>query len=799
MSDKEFNLLPFDIVSPVKDRKKRFGEKRSVGTATIEKSERVLIPCKLKSTVYDNGTFKILSVRMNGASTTAVPECVPDDWLRHNFVVSLRLDSPMEFISLSSYIFSGMVVEHEQYGLQFSSDFAFEDEPSDLEMMSTYLSTLPNIGPERAGIILREFDVKELPGIFEHEPERLLEIPGINERRLPAIIEKWEKDRNLRRIYYWLSEHKVPVEYGMKILKEFGDKAIEILEQNPYKLAGIRGIGFPRADSIAHRILPQVPRGMRLKACGEHILRDAGFEGHLCLPYPEFKDRLCKQLAEFKISQEDADAVPDVALSEFVVVRNGTSNVSLIYDPKTYAAERDIAFRLVEISSYESPYICEEDDLEHAEDEYERNVGRRIVLDDCQREAVKSAFNHKLTVITGGGGTGKSTICRCIRAIAQKNGQDVVFMAPTGQAAKVLEQKTGYPASTIHRALGLTPDGVRELQDIRADIVVIDEFSMVGIDTLPYLLAAIVSCRYTNIVVVGDPQQLPSVASGNFLADLIASGIASVQKLEHIHRHSDKSYIARIANTISSGEVPDLPTDAEDFMWVTFGDLEDAADKAASIVNKYLAAGRMNDVQALSPMYRSPAGVDAICRNIQQMTSSGDVFEYKNKSFYVGDRVMQLVNNYDKEVFNGTIGNVVRFGFEVVRPDVENVERQFVVVDYDGESKMYIGDEIDEIRVCWCSTVHKFQGSQSPIIIFVMTEANMRMMTRELVYTALTRASEKVYFIGSFNMLCLAARRSEIKKRYSSTANLIRWKLEGLPSDITVLNTDKIPKNSISR
>ena len=765
------------------------------GPASItELSERITIPCRIGSIRYQNDTFKILSVRTNAASSTEVPECVPDQWLSHNFVVAVKLSSPVEIAPLCHYIFSGVIVEHENYGLQFSADFVFEDEPSDSEMMLSYLSTLPNIGKERGQQILQKFGLSELTEVFEDDPDRLLEINGITVKRLPPILEKWRKDRTLRSIYYWLSEHKVPVEYGTKILAEFGEKSISTLEKNPYMLTRIRGISFPRADSIAHRILKEVPREMRIRACGEYILKETGFEGHLCLPYPMFKERLCKQLSEFKLTQEDADAVPQVALKDFVILRNNSSGESLVYDPRTYAAERSIAFKLVKMASFESPYECTDEDIEYAEKEYERNVGLKIVLDECQREAVKSAFTNKITVITGGGGTGKSTICRCIRAIAQKRGQSLAFMAPTGQAAKVLSQKTSHPAATIHRALGLTPDGVRELKYVEADILVVDEFSMVGIDTLPYLLYAIQSCRHTNLVVVGDPQQLPSVASGNFLADLIASDIASVQMLKHIHRHSKKSYIARIANTISNGGVPDIPKDAEDFVWIDFGDLDDAANKAAAVVNKYLNQDRIQDVQALSPMYRSPAGVDAICANIQCMTSSGEKFEYKNKTFYKGDRVMQLVNNYDKDIFNGTIGIVDKFGFDVVRPEIENVERHYVVVDFDGETRMYVGDEIDQLRVCWCSTVHKFQGSQMPVIVFIMTEANSRMMTRELVYTAITRASEKVYVVGSFNMLCLAARTSEIRKRYTSTANLIRWKIEGLPDDITVLNVKKAPK-----
>jgi len=781
----KFDLMP---ISPVGKKK----NKKSAGPAAVsEVSERVVIPCKIKSSIFEKDTFKILNVKLNSASSTSIPDCVPDEWLKNSFVVSIRLDHPMQFTKLCSYVFSGTIVNHENYGLQFSSDFVFEDEPSDSEMMFNYLVTLPDIGPERARAILSEFDISELSSVFEDDSDQLLRINGITKKRIGAIVDKWEKDRNLRRIYCWLSDHRVPVEYGMKILKEFGEKSIDILEDNPYMLSRIRGIGFPRVDSIAHRILDEVPREMRVRACGEYILKESGLEGHLCLPYDNFKKRLCDQLAEFKLTQEDADAVPQVTLNNFVVLRNNTTGDSLVYDPKTYGAERGIAFAFVEMSNYKSPYECGDEDLEYAEYEYEDTIGDKIILDDCQREAVKSAFNNKITVITGGGGTGKSTICRCIRSIAQNNGQSVVFMAPTGQAAKVLGQKTSHPASTIHRALGLTPDGVRELKEISADILVIDEFSMVGIDTLPYLMGAIRSYQYTNIVMVGDPQQLPSVASGNFLADLIASGIASVQTLVHIHRHSEKSYIAKIANTISSGEVPDIPPDAEDFVWVPFDDLENAAEKASAIVNKYLSKGRIEDVQALAPMYRSPAGVDAVCNNVQQMVATGEKFEYKNKTFYVGDRVMQLVNNYDKDVFNGTIGIVAEFGFAVVRPEVENIERQYLKVDYDGDTKLYVADEIDELRVCWCSTVHKFQGSQMPVVVFIMTEANVRMMTRELVYTAITRASEKVYIVGSYNMLCLAARQSEIRKRYTSTANLIRWKIDGLPGDITVLNANK--------
>jgi exodeoxyribonuclease V alpha subunit len=377
-----------------------------------------------------------------------------------------------------------------------------------------------------------------------------------------------------------------------------------------------------------------------------------------------------------------------------------------------------------------------------------------------------------VSIITGGGGTGKSTICRCICYLANKAGKSVRLMSPTGKAAQVLSNKTGQHASTIHRSLGLTPDQLVPKNPISEDIIVVDEVSMVGLDTMYAIMYAMSHNVFGNIVFVGDPNQLPSVSPGNFLTDIMISGLANVVKLDVIHRQDDNSFIPLIAQQLSIGKKIDIPDHATDIEWHEASS-SGFADTMKGAVNDYLDAGNdINDLQVLAPMYRGECGVDKVNSSIQEFMAkrSGkpQCLELGFNKFYVGDRVIQLTNDYDRDVFNGDIGTIVDLGRMTVDRKVDDREQPYIVVDFYGRTIMYAGEGIEQLRLAWCITVHKYQGSQIKNCFFVMSNEAQRMFSKELVYTAFTRAEDRLDVYGYSGMLQLAPTRSVVKKRYTN-------------------------------
>jgi exodeoxyribonuclease V alpha subunit len=400
-----------------------------------------------------------------------------------------------------------------------------------------------------------------------------------------------------------------------------------------------------------------------------------------------------------------------------------------------------------------------------------------FILDESQKKAIKSCFENKITVITGAAGSGKSTICKCIFNIAQKMGLTVKMMSPTGKAAQVLSEKTGCAASTIHRALGMTPEDNEPKQKITSDILLIDEISMCGLDTMYALMAALENNIYGNIVFVGDKNQLPSVSPGNFLSDIIHSGCANVVTLDKIHRQSESSYISLLANEICKGKVADVPENATDIFWHELN-VDRFYEDLNNFIDDYLSDGeKMDDLQVISPMKKGICGVYKINDVIQEKMANINGMKHTllQKGFskmYVGDRVIQLENNYDKMIFNGDMGKIVDLGEKILDPTVSDKRERYVVVDFYGEEKGYVGNEIDQLQLAWAITVHKFQGSQSKNIVFVMASEAQVMMSKELVYTAFTRASEQLDIFGHKNMLRIAPMKSIVKERYTNFQKL---------------------------
>jgi exodeoxyribonuclease V alpha subunit len=742
--------------------------------------DKVLLPCVVVKKRFSSANFSVLSVIFDTASSamSGNTHTLPHEWFngKEQFTVQVSTDFEIKIEENMSYVFSGLYQEHVRYGPQFKSDYFFPDIPSDEKAMLRYLDMMPNIGPVRASMIVDRFGISRVEDIIENEPMLLSEISGITEERATKISEEWKMGKALRDVFLWLCNHDVPTSHASKIVDKYKDRTIEVLNDNPYVLTSVKGMGFKTVDALAHRIFDSVPGDMRVLHGTLYSLGEALSDGHLCVPAENLSKVVKHHLDEFK-PQENFDDLFQQALRSYLVLAR-TSGRVFVYLPWVFKGEATVSKIIASMASYESRYEASDEDIDMAEEELLSYLDREISLDELQSEAVMSAFNNKITVISGGGGTGKSTICRCIRTICMRKGLTVSFLTPTGAAAKVISEKTSADGMTIHRALGMIPgSGPNPDCQITSNILVVDEFSMVGIDTLPHLLGAISDIAVTNIVFVGDPQQLPSVSAGNFLSDIIATcdDVANVVILDRIHRQSETSYIPVVADDMSNGIYRGIPEDATDVSMVEVSNEMEAMTSIMGMVSEYARShGSVDGLQVLSPMYKGMAGVESLCSGIQVMIHDDDstTMAHKNSVFYIGDRVMHMVNNYEKDVYNGNIGTVVDMGSKLITPE-DLHERKFLVVEYDGRQILYVDKEIDEVRVCWCCTIHKYQGSQIDNVILAVTKSNYRMMSRELIYTGVTRAAEKLTLVGSEAMLRRASEISIIKRRFTNTTKMI--------------------------
>lgn len=403
---------------------------------------------------------------------------------------------------------------------------------------------------------------------------------------------------------------------------------------------------------------------------------------------------------------------------------------------------------------------------------------KKIILDEKQKEAIKSVFENNITIITGSAGTGKSLICNYICEIAKRLNLTVRLMSPTGKAAQVLSEKTGRNARTIHRSLKLLPGAFLPGEEIKEDIVIIDEISMCGIDTIYPTFVAIENSPKTKLVFVGDKNQLPSVSPGNFLTDIMKSGCVKIIALDKIHRQDENSFISIVAKDISNGIVTSIPQEASDIKWHNI-DSENFEKDLLKHIDSYLVKNSMNDLQIISPMKKGTCGVFSINRIIQEKMASvnntkSSLFQTGYSKYYIGDRVIQMENNYEKDIFNGDIGYIVALGEGIIDPSVKDKKERFIKVRFENKDVYYEASNFEELSLAWCITVHKYQGSSSKNIIMIMASEAQVMMSKELIYTGMTRASKHLDIFGNIGMLNLAPTRSTVKKRYTNVQKLIK-------------------------
>jgi exodeoxyribonuclease V alpha subunit len=606
--------------------------------------------------------------------------------------------------------------------------------------------------------------------VIEKTPERLREVDGIGQVRLKRITAGWADQKAIREIMVFLQSHGIGTSRSVRIFKTYGADAIPLVKENPYRLArDIRGIGFKTADQLAQRLGIPKESMLRARAGISYALMEAVADGH-CALSEENLLTLAEELLEIGRGTLAEALALEAAEGGVVVDRIG--DTTCVFLPHLRKAEDVVAsvIRRLQVGTPPWPPI----DPAKALPWVEAQLG--VALAQGQREAVRLALSAKVLVITGGPGVGKTTIIRSILHILKAKGVTPLLAAPTGRAAKRLGESTGLEAKTIHRLLEFDPKegGFLRGNDLPldCDLLVLDEASMVDVPLMAAVLKALP--QQAALLVVGDVDQLPSVGPGQVLADLIGCGVVPVARLTEIFRQAAASRIIVNAHRVNRGAMPELaaPTSAlSDFIFVEAADPEDAAAKVVKVVSERIPArfgfNAIRDVQVLCPMNRGGAGARSLNLDLQTALNpqrqDQPVVERFGFTYRVGDKVMQIQNDYEKDAFNGDIGFVAAI-------DTDEAE---VLIDFDGRQIIYEFGELDEVVLAYATTIHKSQGSEYPAVVIPVLTQHYPMLQRNLLYTGITRGARLVVLIGQKSAVGIAVRGIRERRRWSKLRDLL--------------------------
>ena len=666
----------------------------------------------------------------------------------------------------------GEWANHPKFGEQFKVVYYKSLVPASVAGVEKYLGSglIKGIGPVMAKRIVKKFE-KETLDIIEQEVEKLTEVDGIGRKRIEMIKKAWADQKEIRQVMIFLQSHGVSSAYATKIFKTYGNESIEVVQENPYRLAtDIFGIGFLTADRIAEKLGFAKDSELRAEAGILYVLHQLADEGHVYYPFQPLVNK-CQEILE--VDQEILSrALTSLNAEKKIVIddlqeKESKADYQAVYLAKFHLSETNIAARLKALIN--SPKSIRPIDPDKALKWVQKQLD--ITLASKQIDAVRRAVTDKVLVITGGPGTGKTTIVNAILKIFVKSGVKLLLAAPTGRAAKRMSEATGYEAKTIHRLLeySIQKGGFQKNDQtpLRCDLLIVDEASMIDTILMHHLLKAIPP--RATFILVGDVNQLPSVGAGNVLHDIIASGAVPVMELNEIFRQARESLIIVNAHKINQGLMPAFKPSGQklaDFYFIEHEEPEKVLGIILELVKeripKRFGFDPIDDIQVLTPMHKGMVGAGNLNLELQNALNPGpDSLSRGGKNFRINDKVMQVQNDYEKEVFNGDLGRIVRI----------NLEAQEVTIDFDGKKVPYDYPDLDEVVLAYAISIHKSQGSEYPAVVIPILTQHYVLLQRNLIYTAVTRGKKLVVMVGSKRALAIGIGNDKTRKRYTYLRN----------------------------
>ena len=721
------------------------------------------------------GTVKSIIFR-NAENGYSVIEITDDNGDEHTVVGSLPLVTVGERAE-----FTGEWTEHPTYGPQLKAKSSQTIAPATLGALINYLGSglIKGVGEATARDIVSTFGMETL-NVLEKEPERLREVPGIGRIKASKIALSFAMQKGMRDVMLSLQEFGITVAQSMKLYNTYGDLCIAKLKENPYRLIDdIEGIGFITADKLAVKAGFEPDSPFRIKAGLKYTLQWARQEGHTFLPRERLISVACQLL---QADELPAEKMLDELIISGDVLYKLIDNVDSVFLPGMYSAESECARRIMSVASRDSMQLML--GLNAQINALEKEL--KIPLAPQQRKAVETALKSGAMVITGGPGTGKTTILKFIIRLLERMGLDYQLCAPTGRAAKRMSEATGTEARTIHRMLGYGASGDKFLYDednpLLTDAIIVDEMSMVDVLLMRALLRATPSG--THLIMVGDADQLPPVGPGNVLRDIIASGVVPVIRLTDIFRQAERGMIVENAHRINNGKQPDLYAGSDDFCFEEISGAEQIIRRVIALnsgkTNKLSTNEPIKDVQVLVPMKKGALGAINLNTRLQAALNPPSPAKKERKQGEItlreGDKVMQTKNDYKipwkrtktgeegTGIFNGDLGTVER---------IDLSEQEVTVLFDDERAAAYDYSMLDELSLAYAATVHKSQGSEYPVVIMPLAGGAPQLMTRNLLYTAVTRAREQVYILGSSKCVYDMVNNNQIRRRYSALKCLL--------------------------
>jgi exodeoxyribonuclease V alpha subunit len=674
--------------------------------------------------------------------------------------------------------FTGHWIDDAKYGKQFRAETFTPSQPNSLDGIRRYLSSgiVKGIGEATADKIVKHFG-KETLNVLNADPTRLNEVHSLKPGLADKLVKAWNENAGIRQTMIFLQEYGVTSKMAKRIYDYYGTTTIDTVKRNPYLLADdVFGIGFMRADQLAQAMGFAHDSVERIRAGLNYTLNQLASEGHTCVPRGLLLDSAQTLLKlDASVSPRIEEALQmQLMRGDLIEDRIPVKGVETVvtYLPNYHHAENTAAKRLRQMAKSTSKIQTKNKKTDWAKLLKKLGKDDKVGLTEQQQSAVIAALSSKINVLTGGPGTGKTTTLKMVLAALEEGDFNVVLASPTGRAAKRLGEATGHTASTIHRLLGYGGEGFTLDEDspVDADMVIVDEASMLDIQLLHALLKAIKP--ETHLMLVGDIDQLPSVGAGNVLRDVIDSGIAHVTRLEVIFRQDEGSHITLNAHRINAGDLPYMDNRASDFYFFGSDDPLTAADLVVDIVLNRLPRkfdiDPLEQVQVIAPMYRGPAGVDNLNTALQAALNGNPKMAQKkfgDKTFRVGDKVMQMRNNYEKDVYNGDIGRISGIDFEDSSMEVV-VDGRYVTYEFT--------EAMEELVLAYCISTHKSQGSEYPIVVMPVMTQHYMMLQRNLLYTAITRAKQAVVLVGDRKAVAMAVKNNKVAERFSGLIHRLK-------------------------